>query len=487
MKRLLVLGLALVVVVACGPTVDVPPSTSSLPQAGVTPVTSAATPGGVTGPGVTAPPVSASSGISGITPVTAAVGVPVTAPTVGTPSPTSSSTGVGVTATTVTLGIDTFSNAQAASAAGLSGVPSIGGKQAYSTVVNYLNAHGGIAGRQIKPIYFEEPLGSSTPAQSVCADFTQDNHVFAVVSDRSHLDGNLVSCLGPSDTPLGNDFEGYYDSAMVEGYSGGMYLPDDITGQRLVNDWIPALAAMGYFAPNDRVGLLVIDDPIYLKAAALVPAALAAVGQKMTAESEVDVSDTAAIAGQMASSVLAFKSDKIDHVIIMDEAPDLTVLWPEAAESQSYFPRYALNSFNTPGFASENVPANELHGAVGIGWMPWEDVTENVPPPNAAAQYCSTMFTAAGISLSGPNNADIAYSACTLILWFKAAFERTTVFTPDGFRAAVDAMGTAFQSPYTFSTYFTPGHQDGAAAYRDLAYGDACKCFSYTGPIEPLK
>jgi hypothetical protein len=64
-------------------------------------------------------------------------------------------------------------------------------------VAAYINSHGGIAGgRKIQLVEHEinvqdEP---ATQAQSACADFTQDHHVYAVVGQSASA---FVSCLAP--------------------------------------------------------------------------------------------------------------------------------------------------------------------------------------------------------------------------------------------------------------------------------------------------
>ena len=56
----------------------------------------------------------------------------------------------------------------------------------YQALVNYVNDHGGLLGKDIKPVYYSiNPLaemgGGGSVDQAMCSDFTQDNHVFAVM------------------------------------------------------------------------------------------------------------------------------------------------------------------------------------------------------------------------------------------------------------------------------------------------------------------
>ena len=66
------------------------------------------------------------------------------------------------------------------------------------------------------------------------------------------------------------------------------------------------------------------------------------------------------------------------------------------------------------------------------------------------------------------------------------ALEGVAGTAPADLRAAVDRLGTRFDSPYTFSTRFGAGRHDGAAAWRPLAYDEGCQCFRYRGAVTPL-
>jgi hypothetical protein len=53
--------------------------------------------------------------------------------------------------------------------------------------------------------------------------------------------------------------------------------------------------------------------------------------------------------------------------------------------------------------------------------------------------------------------------------------------TAGGLRAGVDQLGTTAYSTTTLGSAFGPDRYDGAAAGRDVAYGDRCSCFAYVG------
>ena len=106
--------------------------------------------------------------------------------------------GVGITADKIYLGIGYETNGDAANAAfGATGI-SQGDPQADAkAVVADINAHGGMAGRQVVPVWHAiDATSTDTYAdmdQQTCAAYTQDAHVFAAM-DKGLTD-NFPACM----------------------------------------------------------------------------------------------------------------------------------------------------------------------------------------------------------------------------------------------------------------------------------------------------
>ena len=411
----------------------------------------------------------------------------------GPAGPVSGPGGVGAvvpgrTSGTISVGVATFTGTGQVASAGLKSVPAVEGQQLYDAVIGYLNAHGGFGGRAVVPVYAKIPLVTAQPysaiEQSACATFTQDHHVFAVLADRPFFDGTLESCLTAKSVPFFNDYPSYYEQNFFTKYPL-MSMPQGVIGERVVRNWIPGLQRQGYFDKGSKVGLVVVDQPSVTAVAKQVPAALAAIGLPLTAESTVVASDGAGIA----NSVLRMRSAGVDHVLIMDSAPALTILWPTQAQSQSYYPRYGLNSYNTPSFAAANVPSGTFRRAVGIGWWPDEDVdASSLPPPNAAGQLCLSIYKGANINVSDSITQGLALWVCGIVLSFKAAADHAPALSGPGIMAGLESLGTGWQSPITFGINVGPGHHDGASEYRAFGFADSCGCFRYLDSVlHPLQ
>jgi hypothetical protein len=65
----------------------------------------------------------------------------------------------------------------------------------YDAFIADMNAKGGIAGRKIVPVYKTFCPIVPTPALSLCTQFTEDEHVFAVIGDFVDLTGQAQPCI----------------------------------------------------------------------------------------------------------------------------------------------------------------------------------------------------------------------------------------------------------------------------------------------------
>jgi major membrane immunogen (membrane-anchored lipoprotein) len=67
--------------------------------------------------------------------------------------------------------------------------------QVYQTFIDYVNSHGGIAGRTIVPVYQMYCPIQNAEALSLCTTFTEDDHVFAVMGNFVDFSGDAQTCL----------------------------------------------------------------------------------------------------------------------------------------------------------------------------------------------------------------------------------------------------------------------------------------------------
>ena len=389
---------------------------------------------------------------------------------------------------TISIGVHYNADQAAAyTAFGVKGSAPADEKAEIQAFVSYVNAHGGMGGRKVEPVILGSDEGSGTwsaTAQSACDFFTQDHHVFAVLSTaRPYAD--MAYCLAKRKTPVMIEYDYFFDKQAYDDMAGFLYQPSSLNASRW-GTWIDQLAANGYFDRGARIGLIRYDTKTHTRVSdGTIKPALAAHGLKLTDEIAVSFADSqsgvAAIAQQVGSAILRFRNDRVDHVLFLGTAGAVPFFFLPAASAQGYQPRYGLTSNEQPDFLTYNVPASQLHGAVSAGWFPYRDVPAGRAPANAQGALCEKILRDAGVKEPSRYALGTAVHKCDNFLFLKAALDRVSQLTPAALQAAIDGLGTAYASPATFATRFAKGRHDGADATRASKFDDGCACFTYVG------
>jgi ABC-type branched-subunit amino acid transport system substrate-binding protein len=398
----------------------------------------------------------------------------------------------GVTNTTITIGVNLpnpQSAAEITAAFGANGVQSTDNLAAVEAIINYINAHGGVAGRKLVAVYTYTDITQGTydsEDQAVCDTFTQDNKVFAVIELINDGSPVLASCLAQAGVVLIDDGNSIiYDTKTIEAdFGAGYYEPTHMVLDRY-GEVIDGLAQQGYFDGHPKIGVIIFDLPQYEETLTnVIEPALAKLGLSVTdtyafaaPSSTAGVADDAA---EASNAILRFKSEGIDHVLFVDSLSALPFLFMPVASSQGYTPRYGLSSDDIPEFLQQNAPASQLAGAVAVGYSEVRDIANPDYTGTPEMKECSEA-----VAPSGASTPAISYGmGCDPFFFLQAAVNSATEVSIAGMRAAVDRLGTSYQAADTPYTDWGPGNYDGVAAYRDLTFEGSCSCFEYTsGPI----
>ena len=350
-------------------------------------------------------------------------------------------------------------------------------------LVNWVNDHGGIAGRKIEPIFHESnPLDGSFDAegQNTCTDFADDNHVFAVISGAVLPTIVTADCLAKKKIPFIWDYHYVVDGQQWKQYLPNLYMPFSVNADRL-GFYVDVLASGGYFDTGARVAIVRYDLDQHARFVSnVLRPRLAAHKVNVVDEVALTHPDSAAqatdVGAQISSAILRMRALGVDHVLFVPTGGAVPYLFMASAQAQGFAPRYAMNSLDIPEFVNDQAPAGQLHGAVAVGWSPPSDVySAQLPPPNAATKLC---YQAA------QSNTIPRY--CDAFFFLKAAIERAGRFDAAAMRTAVESMGSSFEPVFSIADTFGPGRHDGASAARLVRFDDGCGCFNYTGPTIPV-
>jgi ABC-type branched-subunit amino acid transport system substrate-binding protein len=360
------------------------------------------------------------------------------------------------------------------------------------TIVDAVNAKGGILGRKIVPVikYYNERDNFVTQYAAACETFTRDEKVFAVVSGSTNpgVEG-FADCLAKAGVLFVLDTRWLHSSPAFRPWGNAVYAPSYLVGDR----WaaiVDTLAGAGYFDKGARVGLLWQDEgSAGTVAKSVVKPRVLAAGATVAAEESYptyhSVGELGAASSQISSLVLRFRAAQVDHIVFVGTAGTAPLFFIPAAHSQGYHPRYAFNTTEIPQVIASNVPKGSMPGAMGAGWEPTQDVDWPQDPGLIAAQKeCFDLLKKGGATFTSRFAGHMAAKLCEGT-WFL----RDTIVAGGGFgavqvRTGSDTLAT-FRSPMTFVSQ-VKGRPDGVAALRPFVLDDGCSCFKYTADLQRI-
>lgn len=349
-------------------------------------------------------------------------------------------------------------------------------------VVEYVNAHGGLAGRRIEPVFgVWDATAGNTVAQreAACSTWLEDHKVAAVVAESFDT---FQACTTKARVPLlfGNTFP-VTDGEFAR--SPMMATTTQPSDERLLPAWVDGLNAARYFAPWGalpvKIGVMYLDTPAQRHSfETVLEPALARHGQSVGEEAALSSQSIQEQLAAIQNTVLRFRAANVTHVVIMDTGGIGTVFMPQA-ESQGYRPKYGLHSLSQPAIMQDIVPKEQLAGATAMGWLPTVDVANpQRPEPNRTLATCLEIMTEAGEDMSSAaRGAASVYCDMTFVL--AAAAAQAPTFTSEGLLQGLSRVGRSYESTTTFAEDFST-RRDGPAALRPLAFDPECDCFAYT-------
>jgi branched-chain amino acid transport system substrate-binding protein len=492
-RRMWLLAAAAVAIAGCGTTVTAGSSAGTTALSGVNGDLGAPTqPNGQSATGL--------SGASGLT----AVGGPATATgstaggggnsqgAGGTSGSTGSSaplTGNGFDATHVYIGVGTADDTSTyAASLGYNVNPGDGKLQAQA-LIDYINKHGGLVGRQIVPVFHDindaqYNSDASGAVQAECADWTQDHHVFAAINAAAYPE-NGIACLAKAHTvALTSAPAGPVVGSYLAKYSPYFYAPGMADTTHFVRPFVDQLVRESYFGPWDttagapgkapvRIGVMyAADRPDLLD---LTTKALAAHGMKVTDSFYLAAS---ADASQLANAILKFKTDGVTHVLTYG----FLYVVPTVAEKEGYRPRYGVSSWDAFQLAVSSGPAQQFAGSLGVGWTPLEDVDAGHDPGESVAEeQCLAIMKNSGQDTTNRSTDSSMAATCEQFMLLQDALQGATALSPASVQVGVERLGSAFGSSMTVGERFAPGRHAGVAAFLPIHFDGRCTCYDYFG------
>ena len=496
--RALAAAAAMATLAACGTTVSLSDSGAPAASNGLDVVTPTTAPSGGAVPGsttnTTLPGAAATGGLTTGTGTTSTSDI--TSPGQSGPGgATSTAPSINPKLPPIQIGTYYLQGGGAAlAAAGFAGIAIPDNKPLFDAMVKYLNAHGGLGGRLIKPVEFKYTSNGDPHAQdaAACADFTQDHHVYLVVGGISSGAGELPACLIKHGVPLiGANLGG--DARYFAENHQFIYEPGQANFTLGLSTLVNDLSSKNFFPNNVKIGVVQYEGPTYDNAVndGLV-AALAQHGLKLTDRIHVTSStDNSIIARDSASAVLKFNTEGINRVFFMAPGGAVATYFMQAASTQHYHPRYGIWSADSPYVLAITGAKDQLINSMGIGYEPGLDVAAAQDPTatTPAAKACLKFWDQLGQGDNSGLNSPLKRAMCdgfnTLVR--AVAFNSHTLTSTVALEAGYNAIGTSFSPAGTFLMRIATGGHDEANGYRQLAYQTGCSCYVYSGSTQRFR
>ncbi len=227
------------------------------------------------------------------------------------PKFTDTTLGTGVTATTVKLGIvmvdfgcvsqfvDTVRNEQQAT---------------YQVFVDDINAHGGIAGRKVVPVYKSYCPIQSSEALATCTALAEDDKVFAAVGTLFDTSGDAQLCFAKQhDTPL---ITHGLSEAVIAKAKPGLLITPDITAERQLRVVMSLLKTEGTF--RGKTVAVLAEQGAQSEITSTIDPGLDALGVKRGTDAILTITgaDTTAAQSQLDSFIERWKTEHVDALVL---------------------------------------------------------------------------------------------------------------------------------------------------------------------------
>jgi ABC-type branched-subunit amino acid transport system substrate-binding protein len=184
----------------------------------------------------------------------------------------------------------------------------------YDAYINDINAHGGVAGRKIVPVYKTFCPITPAPALALCTSFTEDLHVFAVIGDFVDLTGQAQPCIANQHKTVLMTYQ--LTQEMIDSAPGGLMLTFNTNQERRVGITLKLLKSEKLLE-GKKVAVLGEATTAASVKKTLVPG-LEDMGVDLGSTAILNISgaDTTAAAAQLASFTERWKTEGVDTVFL---------------------------------------------------------------------------------------------------------------------------------------------------------------------------
>lgn len=351
-------------------------------------------------------------------------------------------------------------------------------------VTDWVNNNGGIGGRPVETVVRVHEALQDTPSteEELCNGITQDDRVFAVVLTGQYQE-NARQCYASAETLMLDTTLYPVDSVGFDELSPYLWQPTLPDYSDTVSGLAAALVETDFLAGDATLGVAGVDNALNRRVyeEQFVPT-LESLGAEIAETQWIDETDASTFQASQEQAILSFKDAGVDRIVIVGGGR-LASWLIVVAESQNYFPTFAMSSFDSPAFNIDNNP-EFMDGSIGVSLLPgWDVADDQLPFPQPGPETeCLEILAATGQSFEVRSNARVGLLYCDALRLLKAAADLVSgePLTAATWSEAVNSLGDSVQMASSYGTEFGPGRKAGGAAYRTFAFDQDCQCMVFT-------
>ena len=233
--------------------------------------------------------------------------------TSGTTQPVVKKLGIGVTDDTIKIGIGLVDYDSIKDVPDLTEIR-LRQEEIYRGFIDYINEHGGVAGRKLVPVFNKYIPVDSSSTQTVCTAFTDDDKVFVVSGTFYDTTGASQLCVAKQHQRVLLTFD--IDKAMIDKATPGLLITPASTPQRAVKILIDLLDKRGTF-DGKKVAVLGQVDAAQIVNDSIVPA-LKDVGADLGTTGLLNIQglDTSQPQAQLNSFIEKWKQENVKVIFL---------------------------------------------------------------------------------------------------------------------------------------------------------------------------
>ena len=382
------------------------------------------------------------------------------------------------------IGFEVINGGNAAVSAAFGSPVNFGdGKAEVNAIVEDVNAHGGVGGHPIVPVFgIWNVTDMDAGREKSCTQMTEDGHAVLLITVINMAE-SFIACAAKHHVPVINASIAAGDDDMYKRFRDYLFSPSLMSLNREESLLMGNLRDQKFLNSAEKAGVIIdaVADPQYQRVyKATVKPQLDAWGIKHVTYEVKSQAD-------MNNAVLKMRTDNVKTVFFIAPSGVIEILFMQAAENQNYRPIYGFGDSSSAWFVSTTAPQAQAAGIRGVGSLPLANVDVAQYPTTPLERKCLDLIRAKGENNRDRHSSITATVYCEAIRVLQAVGTKLSgTLNPASLRTAYAKLGTSYQPISTFSTNFASGRTDNATSYRRLSWNGKCRCVTYTTPARSI-